>query len=188
MTLYDAEGNAKEVMTDEEVKSTLEGKEKEIESVKKELEKLQNTDHNFKRLRDMTEKEKERLTATELALKEKQEKLEDDQKSFFERQVTEHKNDALNAIVGDDPELREKVLHHFDRIKDDAVTREEINKKMREASLLATGITHSAPSALGLASGLSGAGIKEKKQQVNQEVLEAAPMFGLTKEDIEKYG
>jgi chromosome segregation ATPase len=189
MTLYDEAGNAKEVPTDEEIAAQLGERDKKLNEVTEKLAKLENKDFNFKRLKDMTEQEREKLSAIEVDLKQRQEKLEDEQRSFVERQVNEHKNDALNVLAGDDKDLREKIEFHFSRIKDEAVTREEINKKMREAATLATGhAPDTRPSQLSSAMGLSGAGMraKPKDEEITPDLKDLGAKFGLTDEDYKR--
>lgn len=139
--LYDEEGNLVEgAMTPEEAKKLQEEKEaatKEVTEIKDKLSKLENKDFNFKKLREMNEKEKEKLTAQEMELLQRQEKLEEDQKSFVQSQISSYKNDALAVVAGDNEELRKKILFHYNRIKDEAVSREDVFKKIREAATLA---------------------------------------------------
>jgi len=91
-----------------------------------ELEKLREKDLNFKKLRD-----KEKRTRSEID-KERDE-LTKSQQEFIDNMVRERKEDALALLVGDDKELRNKALVNYDRIKDEAKTKEEIYSKMREA-------------------------------------------------------
>jgi len=178
--LYDVDGNPIQAFTPEEIAE----KEKELETTKTELEKLKNKDFNFKKLRDMNEEEKAKLTGVELQLKQKQEELEENQKTFSQQIVDGNKNEALAVLVGDDEELRKKVLSNYDRIKGDAVTKEEINSRMREAYNM-LGQFASKPNPLLQAVNFSGgAGVVKTPSKLNDDQKSLGKKLGLTDEDL----
>lgn len=190
--LYDAEGNEKQVPTEDEIKAMVSEKETELTTVKEKLAKLENKEFNFKRLKDMTDAEKEKLSGIELDLKQKQEKLEEDQKAFIEDQVKERKEYAFTSLAGDDKDLRAKLEFHFKRLDPDkpATTQEAIMARAREAYTLATGNSVQTRSQLSGAMGLQGTGMKAKAQNditADPEAMELAAKMGVSKEDIEKY-
>jgi len=188
MPYYDEEGNLIEgVLPPDEVeklKKEADTVKSELAQVKESLSKLENKDLNFKRLRDMTESEKEKLTVTEMELKKRQESLEEEQKTWKEQVIESHKNDALAVLASEDEELRKKILFNYDRIKDDAVTKEQIAKKMKEAYLLSVE-KHAIINPLTL----GGAGMPPKiisKEKITPELEELARKMGISKEDLTK--
>lgn len=153
LELYDADGNlipdAKEkYMTkeaaDKLLTDKLAEKNAELAESHKKLAGLENKDFNFKHLRDMNAEEKAKLTAQELELRQRQEKVEEETKKLRENQeqftkstVEEYRDDAITMAVGEDEEVKKKVLYHYDRIKDEARTKTEIRKKVQDAVKLA---------------------------------------------------
>lgn len=101
-----------------------------------ELAKLREKDMNFaalrrKQLGELTDEEKEKYVGDKL------EEVEKKQQEFHQSQVTERVEDALDVFAGDDKAAREKLKFHYDRIRDEAVSRKEILLKMKEAAKLA---------------------------------------------------
>lgn len=109
--------------------------EEKDEIIKKKTKDVIGARQKYKKLADMTEEEKEGLTAKELELQERQEaqderqeKFETDQKEIAQNQRKDSVKTALSKHIGD-PELLEKATKHFESIKgsDEALTSEEIN-------------------------------------------------------------
>ena len=169
-------------------KVLLEEKEAEIAEVKKKLETFENKDFNFKKLRDMTEDEKKKLSGKEEELLKRQEHLEEEQESWTGKIVEGHKGDALAVLVGDDEELRKKVIFHYDRIKDEATTKDEINKKMRDAYLLAVGkpVNQIDPIARAAAH-YSGHGVVKTGSKLTEDQKDLAAKLGINSDEIKKY-
>lgn len=99
--------------------------------------------NNFKKLKDMSEKEKELLTEKEREILERQEKLEEDQKKFFESQEAEKKKNSESArdrfislYAGSDPAKKEKILTQYNRFVDAEDNEEAIAKKVKDAATL----------------------------------------------------
>lgn len=101
---------------------------------RKELEALRKKDFNFKKMRDNTKKSKDEV-------KREKEEVKEEWQEFKENLVKERKEDALSLLVGDDDELRKKVLYNFNRIDPNKpiTTKEEIFKRMKEAYSLVPG-------------------------------------------------
>lgn len=151
--VFTEDGQEKEVPTAEELEELQQSKEEKdkieeekksieekFESTKEELSKLQNKDFNFKKLRDMNEEEKAKLTEAEKKMKEQQDKLDEQyeqlekqQQQFTGQIIDSYKNEALMALVGDDEDTKKQVLQNYDRIKDEAVTKDQVYQKVREA-------------------------------------------------------
>ena len=183
------DGTEMEVPTAEE----LEQQDKEKEELRQklnettvELSKLQNKDYNFKKLRDMTEAEREKLTETEQALKQKQEELEEGQKQFATTLIDSFKNEALAVLVGDDKTLKERVMKNYDRIVGSAVSKEEVNQRMREAFNM-LGIKQPVINPINQAFGASsGAGIAKTTGKLSPEQVDLASKLGLSDDDLKK--
>lgn len=118
-------------------KEQVEELQRQLEEKEKELVKLKAKDFNFKRLEHRTKEELEKMSTMEKEILQRQEKLEDEQKNFAKGQMETYKSDALSSLTGEDKNLKEKILFHYDRIKDEANTREDIKKKMEDAAKLA---------------------------------------------------
>ena len=118
----------------------------------------------------------------------RQEKLEEEQKTWSESLIETHKNDALNVFAGDDAEFKKKILFHYDRIKDEAKTKDEVASKMRDAYHIASagqkGGLDPVARAAGTYSGQRG--VKTSKKWTDED-MEFASKFGLSEEDIKKY-
>lgn len=180
---YNADGEAIEgVLPPEEAKTLQET----LAETKAKLEKLENKDFNFRKLEQMTEEEKAKLTATELSLKQQQEKLEADQKNFFETSITETKNDVLDGLVGDDAELRKKVELNYARLKDSesAKSRSEVKKLMEEAYVLSVGTRSTNP--INAAFNRSGSApvARSSSGKLSADAMEVGRKLGLTDADM----
>ena len=160
--------------------------EKEHSDTTEKLKKFENKDYNFKKLRDMNEEEKGKLTATEMELKKKQEELEENQSTFTKQIIESNKNEALAVLVGDDKKIRDKVLYNYDRIKGEAVTKEDINNKMRDAFNM-VGLSSNQVNSLNQAVNYSGgAPISTPKTKATSEQIDLAKKMGLTEDEIKK--
>jgi len=183
---FDSDGNPIDGVVSPDEAKTLQA---QFEETKLKLEKLENKEFNFKKLRDMTEAETAKLTATELSLKKQQEELEEKQRTFESSFITDIKHDVLSNIVGDDEELKKKVELNYARLKDSesAKSRSEIEKLMKEALTLSVGIrgTNSLNSAINKT---GDAPKTQSSTKLSDEALAIGKMLGITPEDIEKYG
>ena len=172
-----------------ELQTQLVEKEKTNVELAERVKKLESKDMNFKKLRDMTEEELSRLSSFEKGLKEEQEKLGEETRAFASKVVESHKADALSVLAGSDEEMRKKVLHHYERLKDEAVTKEEIANKMREAWLLAGGSQNHGGSSI--AGGLGSYSPSPSKSQKGTELSESqkalAASMGISDETLKKY-
>lgn len=167
MAYYDEEGNIVEgALSPDEAKALREENEartREIEETKQRLAKLENKDFNFRKLENMTQEEIAKLSARELEVQKQMEALQEKTHEFTQKQIDAAKKSALSKLAGADQELQTRILSNYDRIKDEAVTEEEITNKMIEAYTLTTG---SGPSVnpLAQAMGFSGMGLPPTEQ------------------------
>jgi len=149
-------GEEIEVFTKEEVDektSTLAEKEAEIEKLQKEYEALQKVSaektENFKKLNEMTAEEREAMSANQIEIFKRNEKLEDeinllkskvDTKS--QQEIAEKKNALLSQFAGEDEELKKKLEESWDLLNIDGVDNETLARKA-ELSASMVGITRS---------------------------------------------
>jgi hypothetical protein len=185
---YDADGNLIEgIVPPEEVKTLqekLNENEQKLNETNEKLSKLENKDFNFRKLEAMTEEEKSKLTAAEIALKEQQEKLEDEQKKMQSSFVGDIKNDLLDSIAGSDVELRKKIELKYSLIKDsdNVKSRAEIKALMEDAYAMAVGVKTRSP----LNSAMNSSGDKPSSgTKPSDEVIALGKKMGLSDEDLQ---
>lgn len=168
------------------LQEAADAKARELAETKERLAKLENKDMNFKKLRDMTDAEREKLTMTELELKKRQESLEEEQTSFKQQVMKSHMDDALAVLAGEDEEVRKKIMHNYERIKDDATTKDEIFRKMKDAYKL-TNDRSASINPLNVAMGVVGnAPPKAKEGAWSDDLKELGSKFGLKEDDMKK--
>jgi Mg2+ and Co2+ transporter CorA len=180
MELFDDEGNKVEgAMSLEEV-TTLKT---ELDTAKKELVGLSDKDLNFKNLR-------EKVAGLETKLTDSQKAIDDANKKALEGMqapLNEAKDITISSLAGADEELKKKIQFHFDRIKDETLTVEQMKKKVRDAYLLATEKTIDLS---GQIISSAGAGMHiplTPKKEMTPELKGLASKLGLTDEDIKKH-
>lgn len=180
--VYDNDGNPVEgVLPPEEIKSLQE----KLEETNQKLSKLEKKDFDYRRLENMTEAEKEKLSATELSLKKQQEELEDKQKTLETTFISDVKKDLISSLVGDDEELRKKIELNYDRLSDSskAKSREEIKALLNDAYVMSVGIKYSNP--ILNANNVSGS-VHVKSEKISEDIKDFGKKLGLTEEDLEK--
>lgn len=192
--LYDANGDLVEgALTADEAKAIQDKATTvttELEDVKVKLSKLENKDMNFKKLRELSDDERKQLSAKEIELMKRQESLEEATKGFVSTQVNSYKDDALATLAGDNEELRKKTLGHYDRIKDEATSREDIRRKMRDAFTLAKQEVVSGIDPFATAMGYTGGqapNAKPNQGEYSADQKDLASKLGLSDEDLKKF-
>ncbi len=161
--------------------------EAQLVDVNEKLKKLENKAFNFKKLRDMNDEEKGKLSEAEKALMAKQEELEENQKTFQTTLEDSNKNEALAVLVGTDEEMKKKVLHNYGRIEGSAVTKDEINKKMREAVNMLGVSAPSGGNPVNMAAGFHGSdGSPTGSSQPSKVDGDLAASLGITDEELKK--
>jgi len=192
--LYDADGSLVQgALTAEEAKAiqdAADAAKTEAATIKEQLAKLENKDMNFKKFRDLNEEERNKLSAKEIELMQRQEKLEDEQKSFVQLQVSSFKDEALTVLAGDNDDLRKKTLFHFDRIKDEAISKADIQRKMRDAYRLAKEDANISSDPFARAVSYSGEGSAptgKGSKELSSDLKTLAKSLGLSEEDLKKH-
>lgn len=180
--VFDNDGNPIEgVLPPEEIKSLQE----KLEETNQKLSKLENKDFNFRKLEEMTEAEKEKLSSAELALKKQQEELEEKQRSFETSFITDVKNDLLSSMAGDDEELKKTIEANYNRLSDfaSAKSREQIKSLLNDAYVMSVGARFVNP--VLNANNVSGnSSVKTAKS--SEGIVDIGKKLGLTDEDLEK--
>ena len=180
MELFDEEGNKIEGALDPEESKKLQ---EDLDASKKELEGLSDKDHNFKQLR-------EKVGGLETKLEESKKAIEEANVKALEGMqapLTEAKEITIKNLSAGDEELKKKIEFHFDRIKDETLTVEQMNKKVRDAYLLAT---EKPVDISGQIISSAGAGTfvpKKDVKEMSSDLKGLAGKFGLSDEDIKKY-
>ena len=135
-----SDGTEKEVFTQEEVdakSAELRTAQEEAEKVKEELSKLQAKDLNFANLRSQKEDADKKVKALKDEVDGFGPKMEQLKKEVFEGVLKDHLDDQLTSLAGGDEEMKKKIQYHFKRLSDPATTKQEIDKKLRDAWSLA---------------------------------------------------
>lgn len=172
-------------VTQEELKQ----RDEQIAQLTKELAGLKNKEFNFKRLRDMTEIEKEQLSGREKDIMARQEKLEEEQTTFRERVIAQNKNDVFAVLAGNDDELLKQIEFHYARLPEEAVTKDEIAKKAKDAYLLANSGRGSSGASEQLARVMGSytpPNATRQNEGYTESQLALAKAFGITDEELKK--
>lgn len=179
----ETEETVDEETTEEEkvgdTEDTEDVKEDLTDDERKELDALRKKEMNFKKLREQSKKTKKQVD-------ERVKELEDREKDFRENMIKERKEDALALLVEDDKELRKKVLLNYDRIIGDAVTKEEVYAKMRDAVNMLGG--NVAPNPLARQYRGGNDRFDQGKRGESSEAKELREALNISDADKKKYG
>ena len=160
----------------DQLKEDIKEKEEENKAAKAELEKLGKKDFNFSKMREKNKIQENELDKLKGEMNDKLDGILDT--------VNEgKKSDIINDLAGDDKELKKKINFHFDRIKDEANTKEELEGKIKDAYTLATG-GKGEPKGNFLSS--EGAGGSVIKQEMSAETKDLGNKLGITDDDFKK--
>ena len=174
---------------EEERKHELEGLRGELEKKEEELEKARNKDGNWREAREKI-KEKE---DTILKLTEKIEKLEgtvnEKITTFQQGQNKEKVEGEVEKLFGDDKDLKEKVLYHYNSFKDEPKTRDEMLERIANSYFLATGSKpESVLNSYVVSSKGSGGVPAEEKSKMSDSEKKVAKELGITDQELAKKG
>jgi hypothetical protein len=193
MEYYDKDGNpvdgvlsADDVQSIQDSKAELEAK---LEANKQELEKLSDKDRNFEALRSLNAEQKAKVESLQSKISQSEADELARQQEIKATEKSRMVDSVLREVAGSDEELQKKAKYHFDRMKDSelATTKEEVEKSMKDALILARG-GQSTPSINQVVSS-SGAPVSTPQtKEYTPELKNAGSSFGLSAEDFEKYG
>lgn len=171
----------------EEYKTANPDKAEEMAKLQEELAKFKAKDLNFGNLRDQKEGVEKKLADLLAGV---DEKIVTAKKEILEGVLKDHFNETLKSLAGEDAELQKKIELHYNRLTDSAVTKQEVASKLRDAWVLAT--KQDDPGALSTAVISSGdvskLPYKSGDKKLSPEEKELGAKFGITAEDLNKYG
>ena len=158
----------------------------ELRKANESLEGFKSKDLNFANLR--TQKEAAEKKAKELK-DEIDVKISSVKKEILDSVHQDHYSETLKTFAGEDAELKKKVEFHYKRLGDVAGTKEEINKKLQDAYLLATrqedaGVLNTSVISSGGVSRLT----RKSNQPFTPEEKAIGAKLALTPEDLDKFG
>lgn len=196
MDYYNEAGEKVEAMSKEEaeqmatakVNEVVKEKETEFATIKTQLSRMENKEYNWKKLREMTEEEKGKLTVMETELLKRQEALEEGQRSLSEKTIKSHEDEALREFAGDDEETRKKVKESYNRLTDKAETHDEIMKKMKDAATLAGRSIRGGFSGMGSIVSTTPSFPQAQKTKLSDEQKKLGASLGINNDDLKKYG
>lgn len=162
----------------------IEALEAKVAEKEEEIAKLSEKDINFTKFRTQQEAEVKKIK------EEIETKVSLAKKEVLEGVMKDHYNETLAALAEGDKEVEKKIEHHYKRLGDTPTTKNEITNKMKDAWLLATkqpevGALNSMVISSG---GVGRLGYKGPTQPFSAEEQVLAAKFGLSAEDIKKYG
>ncbi len=182
-------------MTEEEIQAEIDQKSQakaeeaaqalktELDNAKKELEKLQNKDFDFSKMKEGEKALLDKITTLETSLKERD-----------VREVTSKKTELIDAFAGANADLRKSLEENYAKLAMPEGTPQEIEARMKEAFTLATGARPDDNEDImrrGSSAARSGR-ISVKNDSIDPNVSALAANFGkngykVTDEDIKKY-
>ena len=199
-TITKEDGTEVEVFTQEEIdtqkteaidkyKEENPDNETEMEELKGKLQKAEEKELNFGKLRDKAKAAGVELEDkdTELEAKDKEfSKFQEDTKSEIDslrNEMTAGKRiEAINKL-SDDPDERAKIKFNLDRLSKSDDNQETFETNLIDAYKLTTGQEVQVPNYISSA----GAGGGKQKDEVSTEEKELGDALGITEEDREKY-
>lgn len=138
-------------MTEQEARAAVEAaqkaeaKAKELETqlsqTREQLGKLQNKDLNFRRLEQMTEAEKEKLTATEKQLMQQAEQLEAKTKELEGNTLAFHRRNAISLAARGNEDVAKELETAWNDISGEPKTEQEFLEKAAKVYRLVKGTT-----------------------------------------------
>jgi len=160
---------------EQDFQSQLSEKEKELDELK-DTYSYDDKDKNFAKLRDQ-------IKAKEKEVKEIKNNFQKEISGLRTSMEKKEVDSIVSIMAGSDNELKDKILHHYGRIKDTADTRDQIMEKMKDAYVLATG---GIGDPLAQTMGTAGSASVKKDETLPEDVKEIGRQFGLTDEDFQK--
>jgi ABC-type phosphate transport system auxiliary subunit len=167
----------------EEFKKT---KEEEVSAINEKLSKLENKDFNFKSLRDLTEEQRAKLSATETILMEQAEKHKEELDALKTKINSSWEDKILTDIAGSDEELKKKVRDEYKNLNMPNDTEQDIKLRYEKAYLLASG--GKPETNLNFSSDSGGLPpVQQSVGKISNDVKELGKNLGLSEEDFKKY-
>ncbi len=205
MIIKNESGEDVEVFTPEEIAQQNEEKDRalaELQKAKEDLEidkqaleaKMQNyegKDYNFSNLRKQKEEKEKEAEELKKRIAEVESGMASKLSEIEQGRINDIKNNSIGVFAGDDEKLKEKIDFYYKKFAGEAKTPQEINERVNEAYLLATGGNHNAMRGSIISSaGGSVSYFEGKKQEKLQspEAIEVAAKMGISQETLKKSG
>jgi len=164
----------------EELQQQIEEKENELQAAKEELAKFKDKDYNFSVLRKNIDEKNEEVEKLRKEIEEKNKLLEESKNEFTNKTIEIYAEDSLKALAGEDQELQEKIKQNYERIKDEALTKEDVFKKMKDAYAMTVGSqTTEKKEANPLFTAYQTINRENKKEEIKQETVDLAKELGI---------
>ena len=174
--LFDEDGNEVEAYSKEDFdKATNDAKtiEEEIKSLNEKLSKVSDKEINFKELRDKKETLEKELEGIKTSMLENQNKIMAEIETIkFQEQI--------RKVVGDDPQLIDKVKYHYSRL---SAPKEGEDKRVEEAILLATGGKSTIDGKI-FSSGDGNPPTTTKRTGLSEEQIDLGKKLGLSNKEL----
>lgn len=138
--LYDADGNVVEGALPPDMAKELTDKASKVDNLEQELNKFRDKDFNFKKYREKTKDEQDKMRS-EMSSKERMllDEIEDLRTQIGakdEATLGAARNTLLDQLSGGDKDFREQLEKEYDRLPGNPLTAEQIHLKMNEANAL----------------------------------------------------
>ena|GEM_PF-4736431 len=154
-----------------------------LNETKGQLEKLQNKDFNFKRLRDLTDEQKGKLSEHEKTLMSQQEKLEEQQQTFTKTLQSEWKSEAMAVLAGDDRELRKEIEENLKLLNVSFESKKDMQGAVKKAYNMIGTNNNVIDNQLSFGGGGGGVGPSKPNKETKVDA-NFAKKFGLSEDDI----
>jgi len=165
----------------------LKEKESEIEKAYSELEKEKSKDKNLIGQRKIIEEKERKVEELEKGLAE--------MKSLMEQKINEIElkskerviSDMINNLAGDNKDLAEKIRFFYDQFKGEPVDEKQIQERIHNSYILATGAKTVSPiSSTVISSAVGMPQINTNKEKISSELQDLARKMGISDQELKK--
>ncbi|MEK6830171.1 MAG: hypothetical protein AABY15_08710 [Nanoarchaeota archaeon] len=165
-----------------EYKDQIVQKEEEYQRLTKELEGLDDKDKNFAKVREQLQAKDREISELKTDFTKQLNDMRDS--------ISKKEDDAIfSAMAGGEQELRDKIEHHYSKLKVSGDTPENKQEKLRASYFMATGKDMPDPLKMSMGAGVASSTRSETEQSIPQTVKDLGKSkFGLTDEDFQKHG
>ena len=158
----------------------------ELETKEAELAGLANKDMNFRNLKDAQKKSEQERDDLKKQL---EEKINKNKEEVLTAITKSHYDAKIDELASGDIELKKKIEYHYKRIQDVASTKDEVAKKLEDASLLAgRGKTLGVLNSRVISSANPGRPFtRTQGKDFSPGLMNVASKLGITNKDLEKH-
>jgi chromosome segregation ATPase len=213
--LYDEDGNPVEALTEEEIEARileekekakeevsisieqerveleekLKEKEQEAEDLKTALEKEQSKEKNLSGQRQVITKKDKEIDELKTQIGSLQTKMDQEFSDMKSQGRDRMIKNMVTGLSGGNQDIADKIKLFYDSFKGDVATEEEIEERIRNAYLLATGgeKPRSVLNSRIISSASGSPSIKTNGEKLSSEVVELAKNMGIEEKDLKKH-